>query len=281
MIIYFNGRLISADDLVVSPLDHGFLYGHGLFETMRTYHGNLFKGEAHFKRLAAAAAILGWPELPCQAEFTAAINSVLQHNNLQDASIRLTLSRGSGAARPDPASCGALTIAVFAAPLPPPLPPSGWSIATVNLRRNLSSPLVRIKSANYLDNILAKAEAKILGAQEAVMLNTDGFVAEGSMSNIFLVKAGRLITPDENSGILPGITRSTVIELAQTENIPIEIRRVKAEELDEADEIFLTSSIMEVIPVRMINGRTVGNDVETPGVITVKLRELYREIVAG
>ncbi|MBP2664998.1 MAG: ilvE 1 [Firmicutes bacterium] len=101
------------------------------------------------------------------------------------------------------------------------------------------------------------------------------------MSNIFLVKAGRLITPDENSGILPGITRSTVIELAQTENIPIEIRRVKAEEMDEADEIFLTSSIMEVIPVRMINGRTVGNDVETPGIITVKLRELYREIVAG
>lgn len=281
MIIYFNGRLISADDLVVSPLDHGFLYGHGLFETMRTYNGNLFKGEVHFKRLAAAAAILGWPELPCQAEFTAAINSVLQHNNLQDASIRLTLSRGGGAARPDPASCGSLTIAVFAAPLPPPLPPTGWSIATVNLRRNLSSPLVRIKSANYLDNILAKAEAKILGAQEAVMLNTDGFVAEGSMSNIFLVKAGRLITPDENSGILPGITRSTVIELAQAENIPIEIRRVKEEELDEADEIFLTSSIMEVIPVRMINGRTVGNDVETPGVITAKLRELYREIVAG
>jgi len=281
MIIYFRGRLISADELVVSPLDHGFLYGHGLFETMRVYKGKLFKGEAHFRRLEAAAALLDWPELPCQAELTAAINGVLQHNNLQEASIRLTLSRGIGTARPDPASCGDLTIAVFVAPLPPPLPPTGWNIATVNLRRNLSSPLVKIKSANYLDNILAKAEAKILGAQEAVMLNTDELVAEGSMSNIFLVKAGRLITPDENSGILPGITRSTVIELAQAENIPIEIRKVKEEELDEADEIFMTSSIMEVIPVRTFNGRVVGNNVETPGIITTRIRELYREIVAG
>ena len=279
MIIYFNGRLISADELVVSPLDHGFLYGHGLFETMRAYNGKVFKEEAHFKRLAEAAAVLGWPELPSQAELTAAISSVLQHNDLQDASIRLTLSRGSGAARPDAASCGALTIAIFAAPLPPPLPPEGWSIATVKLHRNVSSPLVRIKSANYLDNILAKAEAKLLGAQEAVMLNTDGFVAEGSMSNIFLVKAGRLITPDESSGILPGITRSTVIELAQAQGIPTEIRKVKVEELDRADEIFLTSSIMEVIPVRSINNHTVGNNVVIPGIITTKLREVYRKIV--
>ncbi|WP_094604800.1 Branched-chain-amino-acid aminotransferase [Sporomusa silvacetica DSM 10669] len=277
MIIYFNGRLISASEFVVSPLDHGFLYGHGLFETMRAYNGRVFRLDEHLNRLKYAADYLRWPTLPTHAELKAAITSVLNKNQLTDASVRLTVSRGSGAPRPDPGSCGEPSITLFALPLPAPLPPDGWSIATVTLQRNLSSPLVRIKSANYLDNILAKNEAKAQGAQEALMLNTAGFVAEGSMSNLFFVTAGRLITPDENSGILPGITRNCIIELAQASGMPVEARPVKPEELTEADEIFLTSSVMEVIPVKMLDGCPIGSQQIVPGCFTARLKELYWE----
>ncbi|WP_425060575.1 aminotransferase class IV [Sporomusa carbonis] len=276
MIIYVNGRLVSAGEYVLSPLDHGFLYGHGLFETMRAYNGRIFRLEDHLQRLETAAVLLNWPELPGRLELSDAINSVLKHNDLCNASVRLTLSRGIGAPRPDAASCGQLTVAVFALPLPPSLPAEGWRVATVKLRRNLSSPLVRIKSANYLDNILAKAEAKRLGAHEALMLNTDGMVAEGSMSNIFLVKSGRIVTPDDDSGILLGITRQIVIELARNAGIPVDIRQVKPEELAGADEIFLTSSIMEVIPVAALDGRPIGDGL-APGLLTLKIAQLYRE----
>jgi branched-chain amino acid aminotransferase group I len=278
MIIYFNGQLVPAGDSIVSPLDHGFLYGHGLFETMRAYKGRVFCLEEHLKRLEEAADFLGWPKIPDRVELSMAISSVLSENHLCDASIRLTLSRGIGAARPDPDSCGQPTVAVYASQLPPPLSlAGGWHIAIVKLRRNLSSPLVRIKSANYLDNLLAKAEAQSRNAQEAIMLNTDGFVAEGSMSNIFYVTDGRLITPDDDSGILPGVTRRIVIELAQTAGIPVEMRQVSLVELTSADEIFLTSSIMEIIPVTACDGNPIG---VTPaaGAITAKLQILYREL---
>ncbi|WP_371371586.1 aminotransferase class IV [Sporomusa aerivorans] len=277
MFIYFNGRIVSSDECVVSPLDHGFLYGHGLFETMRAYGGRIFRLEDHLGRLEDSAGTLNWPVLPAREELSKAIDKVLQINNLPEASVRLTLSRGIGASRPDAASCGQPTVAVYASLLPQPLPPAGWSSATVKLRRNLSSPLVSIKSANYLDNMLARAEARQLGAHEAIMLNTNGSVAEGSMSNIFLVAAGRLITPHEMSGILPGITRRVVIELAHSADIPVEEREVEVEELAGADEIFLTSSIMEVIPVTVLDGRPVGAQ-PVPGAVTLRLARLYREL---
>ncbi len=279
MIVYFNGRLVADDAAVVSPLDHGFLYGHGLFETMRAYQGRVFRFEEHIKRLAGAANCLGWPAIPGRPELRRAIVSTLTANHLSDASIRLTLSRGIGAARPDAASCGQPTVAVYASPLPPALPPAGWQIATVKLRRNLSSPLVRIKSANYLDNMLARAEARRFNAQEAIMLNTDGFIAEGSMSNIFCVAGGRLVTPDEDSGILPGVTRQVVIELAQAAGIPVAVRQVTPAELAGADEIFLTSSIMEIIPVTVCDGKQIGTGLAA-GAITARLQILYRELTA-
>lgn len=277
MIIYYNGRFISAGEGVVAPVDHGFLYGHGLFETMRAYGGRVFRLKEHLIRLDNAAQFLRWPKLPSHDELGDAIAGVLSQNQLLNASVRLTLSRGPGTPRPDPGSCAQPTVTVFASPLPPPLPPSGWCIATVALRRNLSSPLVAIKSANYLDNILAKQEAAAQGAQEALMLNTDGFVAEGSMSNLFLVSAGRLITPNRDSGILPGITRGVIIELAQSAGIRVEERRVKPEELTQADEVFLTSSVMELIPVKMIDGCPVGRQQPPNCPLTSRLTELYRQ----
>lgn len=276
MIVYYNGRLVSAEEPVISPLDHGFLYGHGLFETMRVYSGKVFRLGSHLARLEAAASVLHWPTLPTRTELAEAIMSVLTSNQLTEASVRLTLSRGVGMPRPDPDSCNQPLVTIFASPLPPPLPNGGWDVIVTALKRNLSSPLVTIKSANYLDNVLAKAEAKAKGVHEALMLNTDGFVAEGTMSNLFFVKEGRLVTPDENSGILPGITRACIIELVKENEIPIEVRQVKLQELIEADEIFLTSSIMEVIPVRTLEGRPTGKEV--PGPVTAKLAQLYREL---
>lgn len=277
MFIYFNGRIVSAAECVVSPFDHGFLYGHGLFETMRVYQGRVFRLENHLERLEVSASALGWPVLPGRTELSKAVRDVLQKNRLSDASVRLTLTRGIGASRPDAASCGQPTVAIYASLLPQPLPPAGWSLATVKLRRNLSSPLVSIKSANYLDNMLARAEARQMGAHEAIMLNTDGLVAEGSMSNIFMVTAGRLITPDKQSGILPGITRQVVIELAQAAGIPVAERQIKPAELAAADEIFLTSSIMEVIPVTVLDRQPVGGR-PVPGAVTLQLARLYKEL---
>lgn len=279
MFVYFNGQLVADDSAVVSPLDHGFLYGHGLFETMRAYKGRVFRLAEHVERLEEGAHCLGWPDLPGREELSRAIDWVLRANQLADASIRLTVSRGVGAARPDAASCGQPTVAVYTSPLPPPVPPAGWQAATVSLRRNLSSPLVRIKSANYLDNILARAEARRHNAQEAIMLNTDGFIAEGSMSNIFCVAGGRLITPDENSGILPGVTRRVVIELARAAGLPALVRQVAPAELAGAEEIFLTSSIMEIIPVTVCDGRLIGSGLAA-GAITARLQALYRELAA-
>lgn len=277
MFIYFNGKIVSSEECVVSPFDHGFLYGHGLFETMRSYKGRVFRLLDHMKRMEASAGYLGWPVLPEREVFFEAINSVLAANKLQDASVRLTVSRGIGAVRPDAASCGQPTLAVYASHLPKPLPAAGWILTTVSLRRNLSSPLVKIKSANYLDNMLARAEAKKRGAHEAIMLNTNGHVAEGSMSNIFIVSNGRLITPDDESGILPGITRNAVIQLAQAAGITVEVRKVNPEELAEADEIFLTSSVMEVIPVTVLDGRPVGHE-PVPGETTLMLAHSYRKL---
>lgn len=277
MFILYDGKLIKRDGLVVSPLDHSHLYGHGLFETMRAYHGKVFRLSEHLKRLEQSAAFLGWPKIPGFEGVEKGIATLLEANNHYDASVRLTVSRGIGAPRPDAASCGAPIITILTSPLPSPLPESGWMLRIASLKRNLSSPLVKIKSANYLDNILARSEAKATGAQEAIMLNTDGFVAEGTMSNIFLVKEGELITPDDDSGILPGITRKVVIELAGQAELAVSVRPVRLEELMSADELFLTSSVMEVIPANLCtNSLSSLTILDNP--VTVRLKEMYRQL---
>jgi len=280
--IYLNGKLMQENDGVISPYDHGFLYGHGLFETMRVYNGSVSCLNEHLKRLEHGSKVLGWPEWFDADYLSAAIYQTLEKNKLKDASIRLTVSRGIGASRPDPATCKQMTVVVFASaiqPLSSETYERGWSVATATIRRNLTSPLCGLKTANYLDNILAKAEAKQQGANEALLLNTKGSIAEGTMCNLFFVIKDRLITPDVTSGLLAGVTRAAVLRLADQVGIKIEERPVYPEELLGIQEMFITSSLLEIMPVTMIDKRMVHDG--RPGSMTQLLQMEYRKFVCS
>lgn len=279
-IIYLNGNLVTGDMARLSPYDHGFLYGHAIFETMRAYQGKVFRLPAHLERLITSMSVLGWPHFDFITDIKAAIYETIAANKLSEASIRLTVSRGIGAARPDAASCGKPTIMVLALPYVPlsqECYENGWSLATVSIRRNLSSPLCAIKSANYLDNLLAKAEAQRQGAREALVLNTAGTIAEGTMCNIFFVIGGKVVTPDLTSGILPGITRAVVLELALQAGLLVEERPVLREEISQATEVFITSSLVEIMPVTMLDGHKIGDG--RIGSVTEELSTAYRNLV--
>jgi len=278
--IYINGTLVRGNEGVISLYDHGFLYGHGLFETMRVYNGRVFCLPEHLKRLEYGGKVLGWPEWFNGDQLSAAIYQTLEKNGLEDASVRLTVSRGSGASRPDPSTCSQVTIGIVASPIKPldnEDYDQGWSLVTAKIQRNLSSPLCTIKTANYLDNILAKTEARQRGASDALLLNTQGSVAEGTMCNVFFVMDGRLITPDKNSGLLPGITRFKVLQLAHQARIDIEERQVYPDELLGVSEMFLTSSLLEIMPVTIFDQRIVKDG--RPGNMTQFLRLEYKKLI--
>ena len=278
--IYLNGKLVMGNKAVISPYDHGFLYGHGLFETMRVYNGRVFCLHEHLKRLEDGGKVLGWPEWFDADYLSAAIHQTLEKNKLKDASIRLTVSRGIGASRPDPSSCSQMTIVVFASALQPLSSKAyeqGWGVVTATIRRNLTSPLCGLKVANYLDNILARAQARQQGANEALLLNTKGSIAEGTMCNMFFVIEDRLITPDMTSGLLEGTTRATVLRLAEHVGIKIEERQVYPEELLGIQEMFITSSLLEIMPVTLLDDRMV-NDGRL-GSITKFLQMEYKKLV--
>lgn len=278
--MYINGELVLGEKATISPYDHGFLYGHGLFETMRVYQGKVFCVEEHVKRLVHSSNILGWTEKVDEEQLVAGIYRTLQKNKLQDASVRLTISRGIGASRPDPGSCGPLTVTIFTAPLQPlasEVYDKGWKMVTATIQRNLTSPLCSLKVANYLDNILAKMEAKKQGAHEALFLNTKGNIAEGTMCNVFFMAEGNLITPDLSSGLLPGITRAIVLELAQQVGMRVEERQIHPEEVVTVTEMFVTSSLLEIMPVTMLDGRRIGNGDVGQG--TTTLQRKYKELI--
>jgi len=278
--ISVNGKIVPSQEAVISPYDHGFLYGHSLFETMRVYNGETFSLQEHLKRLEAGSRVLGWPTWFEPDVLSSAALGTIEKNGLQNASVRLTVSRGTGASRPDPKTCSQVTVIVFAAPFEPPsqaVYEEGWSLATAAIRRNLTSPLCSIKAGNYLDNIVAKAEAEGKGAQEALFLNTEGGIAEGTMSNVFFVREGRLITPDAKSGLLPGITRGLVLEMAKELAIPVEERQVYPEELVGIKEMFITSSLLEIMPVTRLDGQLIHQG--EPGEITQLLQKEYKKLI--
>lgn len=275
--IYLNNQLALENEAKISPFDHGFLYGHGLFETMRVYHGKVFCLDEHLKRLHDGSKVLEWPEWFDAEVLSTGIYQTLEKNQLQEASVRLTVSRGIGASRPDPSTCSQMTVAVFAHlihPLSAEVYEQGWSLAQATIRRNLTSPLCGLKVANYLDHILARAEARQKGASEALLLNTDGNVAEGTMCNVFFVLDHLLVTPDEKSGLLPGITRSLVLKIARDIGIKVEERQVHPDELLRVSEMFITSSLLEIMPVTILDQRIIKDG--RPGPITKKIQKEYK-----
>jgi len=284
-IIYLNGRLISHSKAKLSSFDHGFLYGYGLFETMRAYQGHIFRLDRHLARLRRSAQSLGLTHsilhvVEGKQSLETACTAILEVNKLKDARLRLTVSAGEGDMMPDPGTCSSPTVLVTARnliPLPPEKYESGFKATLSSLHRNSQSPLSRLKSTCYMENILARMAARATGCDEAILLNEQGYLAEGSTTNIFLASNGELITPSLESGVLPGITREAVLEIARAANIKTMERQVELKELIEAEEAFVTNSILELMPLTLLDGKPIGTG--KPGQLTKELLAAYRKLV--
>jgi branched-chain amino acid aminotransferase group I len=266
----------------LSPNDWGFLYGYGLFETMRAYSGRLFRLEQHLARLFHSSQLLGlnFPLENRSSLLEEALYETLRANDLKDARLRLTISGGEGEMSPHLSPCQALTVLITAqsyTPYPSQVYERGFKAITSRIRRNSRSPTSQMKSTSYLDSLLARRKAEAVGTNEAIFLNEQGFLAEGSMSNIFLISGGVVLTPDKDSGILPGITRQAVLELALSLGLKVIERRITLEELLRADEAFFTNSLIEIMPLSQVDGQNIGSG--EAGTITKKLAQAYSDLV--
>ncbi len=276
--VYLNGVLVPPSQASIPVMDYGFLYGYGLFETMRAYGGRVFCLDRHLARLYCSAEMLG---IKIGAlDLKSAVTDTLRANQFSEARIRITVSIGEGGMAPDPGTCKKPTVLIVAGPYhsyPDAVYEKGLSAIISSMRRNSQSPLSRLKSANYLESILAREQARAAGASEAICLNEKGLLAEASMSNIFLVTNGILRTPGTQSGILPGVTRETVLELANKLGIKAVEQDIHLEELLQAEEAFLTNSLIEVMPLTELDGKPIGSG--RPGLLTRRLMLAYRELV--
>ena len=280
MKIFIDGKYYSERDAKISVFDHGLLYGDGVFEGIRAYHGRVFKLKEHIDRLfySARAILLDIPMSP--EEISRAVVETCRANKLRDAYVRLVVTRGVGTLGLNPKTCSRPSVIIIAGKIqlyPQELYAHGLDIVTVPTTRNLHSALnPAIKSLNYLNNILAKIEANNAGVEEAVMLNAEGFVAECTGDNLFIVKSGELFTPPLSAGALYGITRQTVIELAQVAGIKVSEPNLTRYDLFNADECFLTGTGAEIMPVIKIDGRVIGAG--KPGHLTLKFVEDYHAL---
>jgi branched-chain amino acid aminotransferase len=283
MLVYLDGHFVSKEQARVSVFDHGFLYGDGIYETMRSYGGAIFLLKKHLARLKHSADAISL-KLPMPlGKIGEALNESLNVNKLQNAYLRLHISRGPGEIGLDPALCPAPTMVIAAKPFhdyPAEYYEDGVRVAIVKTRRN--HPLAldpSIKGTNFLNNILAKIEAIKAGAYEGIMLNWKGQVAEGTISNIFLVKKGVLYTPHLDTGILKGVTRDLVLRLARRIKVPSSETAVLPRSLYAAEECFITNTTMEIMPVTIIDKRSVGSG--RPGPVTSALHQAYRKEVSA
>jgi branched-chain amino acid aminotransferase len=280
MKIFLDGKLCNERDAKVSVFDHGLLYGDGIFEGIRAYNGRVFKLKEHIDRLfySAKAILL---EIPMtHAELVKATLDTIRANKLRDAYIRLVVTRGVGNLGLNPRSCKKASVIIIAGKIqvyPAELYARGMDIVTVPTVRNLHSALnPAIKSLNYLNNILAKIEANNAGVEEAIMLNSEGFVAECTADNIFIIKNGAIFTPPLSAGALYGVTRQTVIELAEQFGLKVSEPNLTRYDLFNADECFVTGTGAEIMPVVKIDGRVIGTG--KPGALSVKLIEAYKAL---
>ena len=277
-IIYYNGAFTPEHSVTISPFNRGLLYGDGLFETLRAYRGRVFRLAAHLSRLSEGLQVLRIePCLPA-GDMEHAVYELLSRNKLSDASIRITVFRGDGEG-PEPQGDLTPLLMMSARPFAGCRAEDyaqGFRVHIVSLRRNIYSPLSRIKSINYLENVLGRLEARDHNAQEALFLNSSGWVAEAAAANIFMITGKTVITPPADAGILPGITRAAVIAGARSSR-EVKEQAFSPEELLRADEAFLTNSLMEIMPLVRVNGLPVGSGV--PGPLTGELHQRYRELV--
>ena len=280
MKVYINGKFYEKKDAKISVFDHGLLYGDGVFEGIRSYNRLVFKLKEHIERLfeSAHSIMLNIPLTPQQ--MIKAVVSALKVNKLKDAYVRVVITRGEGDLGLDPRKCkgnaGVIIIADKIVLYPRELYKHGLEIITVPTVRNLPEALnPQIKSLNYLNNILAKIEASNCGYQEAIMLDSMGYIAECTGDNIFIIKRGQLYTPPQCMGTLRGITRDIVLEIARKKHIPAHEHVLTRHEAYISDEGFLSGTAAEIIPVVKFDGRTIGNG--RPGKLTLMLMKEFRK----
>jgi branched-chain amino acid aminotransferase len=278
MQVYVNRKLVPAKEAVISVFDHGFLYGDGIYETMRVYDGVIFMLDEHLRRLYRSASLIGLTVPLDTDSLKTSIYDTLMANSLKNAFVRLTVSRGYGPIGLDPDLCPEPTIVIITQEMkdyPKSFYEKGINLIIPDTRRNFKEAInPQIKSLNFLNNILAKIEAKKKGAYEVIMLNVYGKLTEGTVCNVFFFKDGVLCTPSLECGILDGITRRVVIDLALRDGLKVKEDEFTKEDLYLAEEVFITNSTMEVMPVSKVDDQkyAVGN-------ITKLLHKAYREEV--
>jgi branched-chain amino acid aminotransferase len=281
-LVYINGEIVSRDKAQIPVFDRGLLYGYGLFETMRSYNGHVFCLDRHIARLVNSAGILGIREALEPQKLETGVSRTLKANGFDDARIRLTVTAGEGSRGIALPSSGKLTIIITVEELVLPSPEmysKGLRTSIVGIRRNPKSPMCSLKALGYLENMLAYAEAVNAGSDEAILLNCDGFVAECSASNLFIVEAGKIVTPPIEAGIIPGITRGVVIELAAQLGIKLAQEAVSVEMLLNAEEVFITNSVIEIMPIYSVDGGMVGAGAR--GKVTERLTEEYKKLTVS
>jgi branched-chain amino acid aminotransferase len=278
--IYLDGQFVPEEEAKVSVLDHGFLYGDGVFEGIRSYNGRVFMLREHLERLYESARSI-MLEVPLGMEELEEVTlETLRRNGIRDGYIRHVVSRGVGDLGLDPRKCKNASLVIIASRItlfPPELYEQGLEVVTVATRRNIPDALEpKIKSLNYLNNIMVKMEANRAGVLEAIMLNNQGYVAEGSGDNIFIVRRGKLLTPPTYVGALEGITRRVVMELAAARNMPVREEPFTRHDLYTATECFLTGTAAEVIPVVKVDERIIGDGY--PGPISRQLIADFKKL---
>jgi branched-chain amino acid aminotransferase len=279
--IWFDGKLVDQSEAKVSVYDHGLLYGDGIFEGIRAYNGRVFENEAHLDRFFQSAKAIRLTLPYTRQQISSAIEETVRANGFTDCYIRLVATRGVGSLGLSPVRCEKPSVFVIAALLelyPKEMYEKGMSVITSSVIRNHPNALSpRLKSLNYLNNILAKLEAIDANVPEAIMLNHEGNVAECTADNIFIVRNGQVQTPQTNDGILEGVTRRVMLELCQSLQIPAIEKTLQRHDLYIADECFLTGTGAEVVAVTRIDGRTIGTG--QPGPITRTLLEAFHRRV--
>ncbi len=282
LLIYINGKFYPKSGAKVSVYDHGLLYGDGVFEGIRAYNGVVFKLKEHLDRLYQSMHTIMLQIPLTKSEMTQAVLETLKKNNLKNAYIRLIVTRGEGDLGLDPRKCPKPTVIIIAEPMiqiyGAEAKEKGMT-ATISWvkRDSVDATSHEVKSLNYMNSILAKIEANTAGVDEAIYLDKRGFVCEGSSDNIFMVKGGKVVTPPVSTGALAGITRNRVMKLAEDLGYTVVERNITPNELFNADEVFLTGTAAEVVPVREINKRIVGNGKRGP--VTKRLMEEFERIV--
>jgi len=281
--VWLNGELVPRDDAKISVFDHGVLYGDGVFEGLRSYNGRVFRLEAHVRRLydSARGIRLAIPMAP--EEMARAVTETLEANGLKDSYIRVVVTRGAGTLGLDPNRCRHPTVFIICDKItlyPQELYENGLEVITAATMRNHPNAVnPRLKSLNYLNNILAKIEAIDAGTLEAVMLNHLGYVAECTGDNLFIVRDAVVFTPPIAAGILEGITRDEIIAIAREQGTEVREENLTRQDLYVADECFLTGSAAEVVPVVRIDKRPIGDG--KPGPVTKRLAEEFRRRTRG